>query len=108
MWLIVIGMISERFRVFEFRVPLPPAERVTAFPRCSGCCAAMLAGFADGPGVVAPLPTTTASGSMFVSSARTARRPLVDELRTATGMHKSGLLTDGEFVALKAKLLANV
>ena len=41
---------------------------------------------------------------MSVSSARTARRPLVDELRTVAGMRKSGLLTDDEFVALGATI----
>ena len=103
------NMMDERFKIFEFCMPLPKEQRVANWPACGRCAAQFFLHHGgpnaapSGPSAAPILPCRTG----LASPAPTFKGAvsLIPELERLAALHASGALDAAEFKAAKQKVL---
>ena len=104
-------MMSDRFgSTFIFDNPLPEGRRSTDWAHCGRCCAALYSQFAGHPLVQLQTPVKPVKrGTDREQSTQPTQMPRVDfvsQLSLLCNMRLQGALSEAEFLAAKARLLA--
>ena len=109
------GMMDERFTIFHFRHPLPIASRRADWSKCGRCAAGFYlsarTGLQSGPATLTnPVTRSACSAAPAVPlyvAPTSMPGAMMASLRALVVLHSQGCLSDMEFSAFKAKLLAS-
>ena len=103
------NMMMERFTLFKFCTPIPKADRRPDHPHCGKCCARFYLKYG---GCMAAPDSGSGAPAQAADVAHGSPPPVptawVQDLATLHQLLRAGALSDAEFQAAKAKLLAMV
>ena len=108
--------MGERFTTFRFTTPLPMSARQADWPKCGRCAAGFYlrghVGATLAPSLMVGGRDSAWAGTTESSSAASTQQPqqperLMASLRELVLLRSQGCVSEAEFVAFKARLLAS-